>query len=247
MRVLLPPSETKRAGGAGRPLHVCGLHLPALASQREQTATALVDLAADPALAAKVLGLGPRQLGEIVHNAALRTSPTMAAVDRYTGVLFDALDPATLDADGRDWLARHVLIHSAPFGPVGALDAIPAYRLAAGASIPGLPPLRRVWADAVTTALATEESFILDLRSAAYVRLGPLPPGVPAMAPTVVSEGADGTVRALNHFNKHAKGAFVRALAEQRPDPANAAELSEWARAAGFTVRMAGAGWELVV
>ena len=63
-----------------------------------------------------------------------------------------------------------MLIHSAPFGPVGALDAIPAYRLGAATSLPGVPPLRRLWADAVTAALAdAAPRFVLDLRSEAYV------------------------------------------------------------------------------
>ena len=64
----------------------------------------------------------------------------MAAIDRYTGVLYDALDAASLDASARRWLGRHVLIHSAPLGPVGALDRIPAYRLGAAASLPGSRP-----------------------------------------------------------------------------------------------------------
>jgi hypothetical protein len=110
--------------------------------------------------------------------------PRFPAVDRYTGVLYDALDAGTLDAAARRWLGGHVMIHSAPFGPVGALDAIPAYRLAAGTTLPGLPPLRRLWADAVTDALAAAApTFVLDLRSEAYAALGP----VPAIKPRAVA------------------------------------------------------------
>ena len=74
---------------------------------------------------------------EIALNAAIRSAPTMAAIDRYTGVLYDALDAASLDAPARRWLGANVLIHTAPLGPVGALDRIPAYRLGAGVSLPG--------------------------------------------------------------------------------------------------------------
>ena len=165
-----------------------------------------------------MLKLGATQRGEVAINAALRAAPTMAAVDRYTGVLYDALDAASLTPAARAWLGRNVLIHSAPFGPVGALDPIPAYRLGAGVSLPGLPPLTRVWADAVTAALgAASESFVLDLRSEAYVALGPVPASLPSAYVRVVADGADGAVRALNHFNKHAKGALVRRLAIERP------------------------------
>ncbi|RLK47572.1 YaaA family protein [Microbacterium telephonicum] len=238
MLILLPPSETKRPGGRPRPLDLDALALPDLAPQRMLVVDALVALSADPDAAARILKLSERQRGDIADNAALRTGPTLPAVDRYTGVLYDALDASTLAATERRWLGAHVLVHSAPFGPVGALDPIPAYRLAAGTSLPGVPALRRVWADAVTAAVAgTGAPFVLDLRSEAYAALGPLPAGIPSAYVRVVSEGADGAVRALNHFNKHAKGALVRALATQRPRIRSLAAFTNWADGAGIRVR----------
>ncbi|QTV79516.1 peroxide stress protein YaaA [Microbacterium sp. NIBRBAC000506063] len=237
MRVLLPPSETKRTGGSGQALDPLSLSLPSLAAQREQTVDALVALSADPAQAQRTLKLSARQLGEIEHNRMLRSAPTMPAVDRYTGVLFDALDAATLETPARRWLGRHAWIHSAPFGPVGALDAIPAYRLAAGTSLPGLAPLRRHWSDAVTAAFAAEApGFILDLRSEAYVELGPIPASVPSVYVRVVADEG-GSTRALNHFNKKAKGLLVRALAEDRPTIRSQRALERWAATRGIVIR----------
>ncbi|WP_431802506.1 YaaA family protein [Microbacterium sp. bgisy203] len=255
MLILLPPSETKRPGGRARPLDVPALAMPQLFPEREAVIDALVSLSADADAdaAARVLKLSERQRGGIADNAALRTAPTLPAVDRYTGVLYDALDAATLDAAARRWLGAHVLIHSAPFGPVRALDAIPAYRLAAGVRLPDLPPLRRVWADAVTRALAeAAPRFVLDLRSEAYAALGPVPSGIPSLYLRVVTGAATGdragsetgAVRALNHFNKHAKGALVRALAEGRPRITSGDAFRAWAETAGLTVRT-GADGEL--
>ncbi|MBW9109971.1 peroxide stress protein YaaA [Microbacterium trichothecenolyticum] len=243
MLILLPPSETKRSGGTGAPLDVTRLALPQLASQREAVVAALVALSGDEDHAARVLKLGPKQRDEVAVNAALREGPSMPAIDRYTGVLFDALDAASLSAAARRWLGAHVMVHSAPFGPVGALDRIPAYRLGAATSLPGVPPLRRLWGTEVTAALAAlEPRFVLDLRSEAYVGLGPVPADVRSRYVRVVSEGADGAVRALNHFNKHAKGALVRRLAEDRPRIGSAAAFLTWADAAGLRVRETGAG-----
>jgi cytoplasmic iron level regulating protein YaaA (DUF328/UPF0246 family) len=237
MLILLPPSETKRAGGRRRPLHVAGLVLPTLSAQREAVIDALVTLSADEDAAVGVLKLGATQRGEVAGNAQLRTAPTMAAIDRYTGVLFDALDAASLDPTARRWLGRHALVHSAPFGPVGALDAIPSYRLGASVSLPGLPPLTRVWADAVSRALSeAAPSFVLDLRSEAYAALGPVPASLPSVYVRVVADGDGGAVRALNHFNKHAKGALVRRLAEERPRMASRDGFVRWADAAGLRV-----------
>lgn len=237
--ILLPPSETKRAGGSDAPLNLDGLALPVLVPQREAVVASLVALSADPDRAAKVLKLSPRQRGEIDVNAALRSAPTMPAIDRYTGVLFDALDAATLDEAARAWLGERSLIQTALLGPVGALDAIPSYRLAAGASLPGLPPLKRVWADPVRDALATRPGLMVDLRSEAYAALGPLPAGVAATYVRVVAEGPDGTVRALNHFNKKSKGLLARLLAQQRPALSSADDLIAWAGAAGLRIRRA--------
>ena len=245
MLILLPPSETKRAGGRGRPLDAASLAYPSLRPQRDAVLDALIALSADEATAARVLKLGRTQLGEVAVNAQLREAPTMPAVDRYTGVLFDALDAASLSAASRRWLGAHVRVHSAPFGPVGALDAIPSYRLGASVSLPGLPSLTRVWADAVTAALEEERPrFVLDLRSEAYAALGPVPPALCSVYVRVVAETDDGTVRALNHFNKHAKGALVRLLAQARPRIGSVTAFMTWAEAAGLRVR-AGAPGEL--
>lgn len=243
MLVLLPPSETKRPGGEGPPVSFDDLALPVLAPQRSAVADALVALAADADLAARVLKLSAARRHEIDDNAALRTSGTMPAVERYTGVLYDALSAGDLDGASREWLGRHALIHSAPFGPVGGLDGIPAYRLAAGTSVPGLGSLRAVWSTAVTTALAAERrGFVLDLRSEAYAALGPLPAAAPSVYVRVVSEGPDGVARALNHFNKRAKGELVRSLATDRPDVESAEDLVAWASSAGWSMRLDAAG-----
>lgn len=238
MLVLLPPSETKRPGGDGAPVDLAALALPSLRESRDRVVDALVALSADEAAAARVLKLGARRLHEVADNAALRTAATLPAVDRYTGVLFDALDAASLDDAPRAWLGAHVLIHSAPFGPVGGLDGIPAYRLAASTSIPGLPSLRRIWADAVTRAIReAAPDFVLDVRSEAYAALGPVPEELDSTYVRVVAEGPDGAVRALNHFNKKAKGELVRRLALTGARIGSRADLFAWARASGVSLR----------
>lgn len=234
MKILLPPSETKRVGGNGDPLDVASLSLPGLQARRSATVDALIDLAADEEAARRVLKLSERQSGDIAHNRMLRTAPTMPAVDRYTGVLFDALDAASLSTASRRWLGEHVWIHSAPLGPIGALEALPFYRLSAGTSLPGLPALRRYWADATSAAIAeSEPPFVLDLRSEAYVALGPVPSSVPSAYIRVVTEHG----RALNHFNKKSKGLLVRALAEDRPRITSLRGVRGWAAKRDIVLR----------
>jgi hypothetical protein len=234
MKILLPPSETKRPGGIGAPLDVSALALPGLSSERHAVIDALIDLARDEEQARRALKLSPKQIGEIAHNRMLRSTATMPAVDRYTGVLYDALDAGSLAPASRRWLGSHVWIHSAPLGPIAALDPLPPYRLAAGTTLPGLPALRRHWAAATTAAIAAEDpDFVLDLRSEAYVALGPVPDTVPSSYVRVVTEHG----RALNHFNKKSKGLFVRALAEDRPRVRSLRTLRTWADSRGLVLR----------
>lgn len=246
MKILLPPSETKHEGGDGSPLDLESLVLPSLSAHRTAVIDALVELASDEETARRVLKLSERQSRDIAHNRVLRSAPTMPAIDRYTGVLFDALDARSLSSASRRWLGEHVWIHSAPFGPVGALDLVPMYRLAAGTSVPGLPALRRHWAAATSAAVAeAAPAFILDLRSEAYAALGPVPDSVSSAYVRVVTEQG----RALNHFNKKSKGLLVRAIAEERPRVTSARGFRAWADRRGLVFRDGeGDGvWELVV
>lgn len=241
MLVLLPPSETKRSGGEGPALDLDALAYPSLRSRRESVTAALEHLAADEDHAAAVLKLSARQRDQIADNLRVRTSPTCAAVDRYTGVLYDALDAESLDSAGRRWIGRHVAIHTAPWGLVAASDAIPAYRLAAGTRLPDLDPLRKLWSEAVSDTLAQSlPGFVLDMRSEAYAALGPVPASLPHRFVRIVTRGADGGVRALNHFNKRTKGLLVRSLAQTRPRIGSLRAFRTWADAQGWVIEDAG-------
>lgn len=237
MLLLLPPSESKRPGGSGALLEVPALAFGELAPLRERALDALVALSADPDEMVRALKLSARQAGDVDQNRTVRTAPTMAAVDRFTGVLYDALGAASLDDGARSWLGAHAVIQTALLGPVSALDPIPAFRLSAGHRLPGLPPAKRHWAEETERALAGRAGLVLDLRSEAYRALGPVPG---ATYVRVVAEAEGGAVRALNHFNKKAKGLFVRALAESRPALESVADLEAWGEASGFVLERAG-------
>ena len=234
MLVLLPPSETKRDGGeSDRSLDLAGLRHPHLEPQRRAALDALRQLSLDEVAASAALGLGPKQAFEIARNRALGASPVMAAIDRYTGVLYDGLDAASLDDDARAWLVEHVVINSALFGLVGAGDAIPAYRLSHDSRLPGLP-LKKHWRAVNAEVLAATTGLILDLRSESYAALGPLPVHDDAQYLRVVTQTETGQRKALTHFNKKGKGVFVRRLAEAGRDHDSVRSLLEWAAASGI-------------
>jgi uncharacterized protein len=235
MLLLLPPSETKRDGGHGAPLDVRSLTHPELAAHRVELVDRVVRLAGDPEAAMRALKLGPRLASGVERNRRLRVTPTMPAIDRYTGVLFDALDASTLVAASRSFAAETVVVHSALFGLVGALDLIPAYRLSHDSRVPGIA-LRRHWRAPLAERIAAHRGVIVDLRSEAYAELGPSPARRDSVFVRVVSVDSDSRRRALNHFNKQAKGRFTRAFLESRPEIGSLDELIDWATTAGFTL-----------
>ncbi|GAA3747702.1 peroxide stress protein YaaA [Leifsonia bigeumensis] len=232
MHVLLPPSETKRDGGVeGTALDLGALGFPALNPVRRSMLAAVRSLSSNRRKAAAALKLGATQLFEIDRNRALRHSPVMAAMDRYTGVLYEALDAASLPAAARSLAATSVVVHSALFGLVRATDPIPAYRLSHDSRLPG-HPLGRTWRAGLAGELAHLPGLILDLRSESYAVLGPAPEH--SLFLRVVTEEGGGARRALNHFNKKGKGEFVRALLLAEVDHPDADSLLRWAAATGI-------------
>lgn len=240
MRILLPPSETKRPGGR-QSFSPEELFLASrLEGSRVRVREALASVSVDEASATKALKLGVKNRDERLHNLALCSSGALSAIERYTGVLYDALGVQDLCAEARRWVDAHVLVQSALFGLLRASDPIPTYRLSASSRLPPLGgALAKQWADAHDGALEGEP-YALDLRSKDYAGLAPLPSLRARNADylEVVARSESGEVRALNHFNKAAKGDLVRRLANAAPHVQSRAELLDWA---------AGAGVDLVV
>jgi uncharacterized protein len=237
--VLLPPSETKRAGGEGPPLRLDSLSFAALRPLRAELVDELITLAADPPACRRALGISASQDHELDRNRTLHTASTMPAITRYTGVLYDALDIGTLSGTALSRAHTRLVVGSALFGLVRADDPIPAYRLSASSKLPGQPTLASRWRpmlEPVLAEIATDE-LVVDLRSGSYAGLGRLPTAVRA---DVVSEHADGRRTVITHFNKAHKGRLARALVSSRAEPDDAAKVAAIARRAGMRVERDG-------
>ncbi|MEU2440055.1 peroxide stress protein YaaA [Streptomyces rubradiris] len=254
MLVLLPPSEGKANSGDGAPLELGSLSLPGLTAAREAVLGELVGLCSgDPDKAREVLGLSEGLRGEVAKNAGLRTAGARPAGEIYTGVLYDALGLATLDADARRRAAASLLVFSGLWGAVRVTDRIPSYRCSMGVKLPGLGALAGHWRAPMAEVLpaAAGEGLVLDLRSSAYAT---------AWKPKGEVAGRTATVRVLHaptrkvvsHFNKATKGRIVRALLTSGAAPEDPAELVEALRGLGYAVEAeapgkAGRPWALDV
>lgn len=236
MRIILPPSETKAPGGGGGRLRIDSLSFPELAGMRERLVDELVRLSAQPPIAMDVLGIGAKLHVEVERNARLRDANTAPAIERYTGVLFDALDIAGLTPAQRRRADGRLLVGSALFGLVGAADMIPHYRLSAGTRLPAIGPLAAVWRPVLGPVIDSiaEGEPLIDLRSEAYRQLAPCDA---AITVRVLSVQADGSLKVVSHANKSTKGAVARVLATTTAAVRSGGDVARVLSRAGFSVR----------
>ncbi|MFF0989546.1 YaaA family protein [Kocuria nitroreducens] len=214
MLILLPPSETKTAPGPGAPVDPAVLSFPELTAAREQV---LAELAATSARrdALEVLGVGERLRGEVERNTRLGAEPAAPALSVYTGVLYDALDPAGMTGAQRAAAGAALVVVSALWGAVRPDDRIPAYRLSMGAELPGLGRLAAHWKRHLPAGLepAAGDGLVVDCRSAAYAAAwrGPRDRTVGVK---VVRE-RHGRRQVVSHMAKHTRGLLARHLVER--------------------------------
>jgi cytoplasmic iron level regulating protein YaaA (DUF328/UPF0246 family) len=244
--ILLPPSEGKTPATAGDPVDPAALWLPALAPARRRVMTRLVAMgkrtsARSVAESLRTLGLSDGQRDEIARNAALATAPAGPAADVYTGVLYEALDVATLGPDARAWLDATAVVFSGLWGVVRLADRIPAYRCSIGVTLPApVGGLTAYWKSVLRKPLdrAAGAGPVLDLRSAAYAAMWS-PPAATGASVRVLHERVVGGERkrsVVSHFNKATKGRLVRALASAGAVPETVDEVVEALRDLKFTV-----------
>ena len=242
MLILLPPSEGKTAPGRGKTLDLTALSSPVLTGARTTLLESLTALCRDdPDRAATVLGLGPGQHELVQRNADLETAPTARADAIYTGVLYDALDAATLSPAARRRATSRLAVTSSLFGIVRPGDRIPAYRLSGDAVLPGVGSVAGVWREVLGEAITDgmRQGLLVDLRSSTYAAFWRPTPDLARRVATVrVLHEADGRRTVVSHFNKATKGRIVRALLEDGADPRTPRALADTLTRLGWAVEL---------
>ncbi|WP_421119464.1 YaaA family protein [Aquihabitans daechungensis] len=186
--ILLPPSEGKAPEGDGLPWAPGTMAVAELDGRRAQVLRAL--------------GRG--------HAA--RLGPTRPAIERYTGVLYQGLDAASLRAVPRRRLDRSVLVVSGLWGLVAPPDPIPHYKLKMSANVAPLGKLSTWWRPAVTAAIADRAARalvwdLLPIEHSAAVSWSDVEPFQRVTVRFVDAQG-----KTVSHWNKLLKGSLVRWL-----------------------------------
>ena len=231
--ILLPPSEGKAPGGDGPAWEKAEQSFDELLKPRRQVLAALRKaMKENEAARTKLLGVKGQRVAEATAaNLVAHKAATLPAIERYTGVLYDALDYSSLPAGLRKRVDKQVVIFSGLWGAVRPGDLIPDYKLKMGAKLSGFGPPARFWKPLLTAALAgpaagcvwdllpNEHSAAWDAsvaRSRIRVRF----------VDDVEKDGERKLVT-VAHWNKLLKGALVRYVVEhQLVDPAGLADFT---------------------
>jgi cytoplasmic iron level regulating protein YaaA (DUF328/UPF0246 family) len=219
--IVLPPSESKTTRTRGRRLDLSRLSFPELTDTRSAVAAALAKVSAHSD-ALETLGVGPALAGDVARNTALLTAPTLPASQLYSGVLYDALGYASMDAAARRRANRWLVVVSALYGAVRPADAVAPYRLSMAVNLPGLGPLASVWRPELTGVLdrAAGRGLVVDCRSSTYAAAW-------APGPPVASRWVHVRVPGATHLAKHTRGLVARHLCETGLEPRRPDQLVE--------------------
>lgn len=226
MLFLLPPSESKAQGGSPLGIDLVALTFGGMQPARDEVFKAAVQ--------AKVL------------DRTLQSAPTMPAIDRYTGTLYAAIHGRGLKGTPtefneltkaeRERAKESVFIQSALFGLIPATNLIPFYKFSPNTKLPKLN-LKQHWPEAHNVIWKRlEGQQIIDLRSRQYAELAPIPEHFDALTVEVYDIESG---KAMNHFNKKAKGQFVRAFLQ------GSDSVEEMAKAANLKLEIDGSALKL--
>lgn len=195
--ILIPPSEGKFSDGTQQPLKKV--------SKETQRIIGLWKNKSREGWG-KVLGVKGRALDRAIEaNKNILSSKTLPAIERYCGVVYNAIDYATLDASAKTFFDEHVRIVSAVFGLLSPREQIPDYKC----------KINNFGADKFWRAINKDrlrDVFVVDLLPQAHKKA------------VEYSHGSsiefyflkDGKKIPAGHHGKRIKGRFVRWLVQQR-------------------------------
>lgn len=237
--ILLPPSEGKASGGDGAPWAPGTMALDLDAERQKVLRSLNAAMRSNAATRGALLGVKGGALSQAsAANRAVRSAPTLPAIERYTGVLYDALDPASLSGEARAALGRRVLIFSGLWGVVAPQDPIPDYKLKMGASLGPLGRLSTWWRASIDRALEDRlaaATRVWNLLPGEHDAAWTAPEGIEVLAVRFCDLRPDGSLSTVSHWNKLLKGALVRELVSNADlEPA---ALARWRHPLGYRLR----------
>ena len=236
--ILLPPSEGKAQGGTARSRWTTqsGTFGKVLNTNRKEVVQALLAVKGG---GKALLGVQGALLTRAqAANTQLVGAPTLPAWQRYTGVVWDHLDLASLTAAQRTRALSSIVVVSGLHGLVTAGDPIPDYRLKMGARLSPMGLLANWWRESLTAALLAyaKKATVIDLlpnEHRAAIDWAQVPQAI--RVDLVTKSGG----RMGGHNAKAAKGLLSRHIITAGSTPAKAREALSTFRHPEFSAKVA--------
>jgi len=208
MKILLAPSETKKAGGEQN-FNPSSLLFEDLAPHRMKLLHTYTNVLqqGDMQVLSKMFGI-KKEADILKHKKDIIHELTMKAIERYTGVAFDYLGYDELDTSAQKYVDDNVILFSNLFGPILASDLIPEYKLKQSEPVTDIKTEKFYYehsAHLMEEYLKDEE--ILDLRAGFYDKF--YKPTKPYTTLKFIKDG-----KVVSHWAKAYRGIVLREVAK---------------------------------
>jgi len=208
MKILLAPAETKKEGGDSTPYTKENFFFKEYHNTRDEIVKNYESLLKESSLEEISQWFGLKKLDECEkYKASILDKPTMKAIQRYTGVAFDALEYLKLDLKAQNYCDENIILFSNLFGPLRADDLIPDYKFKQGAEIPTINVIKEykeVIKEPLDSYLGEE---IVDLRAGFYDKF--YKPSANTITYKFLKDG-----KIVSHWAKFYRGNIVKQLAQ---------------------------------
>lgn len=203
MKILLAPSETKSEGG----------EFPSLAKSKnlffysDEVIDGYEEYLKNSSVEELSIWFGLKNLDECKrYKESILDKPRKKAIQRYTGVAFEAIDYNNLDQKAQEFIDKNVLIYSNLFGVVMASDNIPDYKFKQGSILPNLNT-EKYYATHLKERLDNYlDDEVLDLSAGYYLKF--YKPKGNVITYKFLKGG-----KVVSHFAKHYRGELVKQIA----------------------------------
>ncbi len=224
-RILLAPSERKATGGSQSWAEVKAdaklNRFSELGAERDRVIQAVKQAIQEKNRLADLFDVKGKALEKAIEtNLDIPASPTLPAIERYTGDMYEAIDIASLSPNAVQLFKKVGLIVSGLLGLVTPGDLIPDYKLKIGAQLPDVGPLTRYWKGELAHLWIRELKGrgVLDLLPDEHSKTIAPPSGaiswVQVKFGKVSGKGPKAKFSAITHESKIHRGQLVRSLLE---------------------------------
>jgi len=208
MKILLAPAETKTEGGNFSPYSKMNFTFDEFFDTRDTIVKCYVDFIQNSTIEELSKWFGLKKISECEkYSHSILEKPTMKAIQRYTGVAFDAIEYDTLDQKSQNYCDENIILFSNLFGPLKASDYIPDYKFKQGAMLDTIDVIKE-YKENIKEFLDTylgEE--VLDLRAGFYDKF--YKPTAQVITYKFLKEG-----KVVSHWAKHYRGLLVKEIAK---------------------------------